>query len=265
MNEKVKALSEKLDRGLDDLINSERYAEYLKMQAMFHHYSWSNAMLIMLQRPTATKVAGIGVWNKLGRRVNAGEHGIMIFAPNTMKRKKKDSEDEETVVVGFRAAYVFDKEQTSGEPLAEIAQELRQNIANFDNLSAAIYDIAPCPISLAEIAGGANGRYLIDEKRIEIQQGMSEAHTIKTMLHETAHAMLHADSDKDRETMECEAESVAYIVSSYLGIDTSEYSFGYIAGWADKEIFKKSLADIQKCADSIIEGINKKLLTIKIN
>lgn len=258
MNEKVKELSKKLDEGLDDLINSEKYAEYLRMQAVFHNYLFKNVILILLQRPNATRVAGISAWNKLGRRVNAGEHGIMIFAPNTMKRKKKDSEDEETVVTGYRAAYVFDKEQTDGEPLAELTHKFNSDVSNYEQIAEAIQRAAPCQITFTDIEGGANGRYMIVENRIEIQQGMSEAQTIKTMLHETAHAIMHGNSDKDRQTEECEAESVAYIVSNYLGIDSSDYSFGYIMSWADKEIFKKSLADIQKCADSIIEKISKK-------
>lgn len=259
MNEKVKELSEKLNKGLDELRSSDRYKDYLKAQSRFHHYSFNNVILILMQRPTATKVAGISVWNKLNRRVKKGEHGLMIFAPST-KKFETDEGEEITKVTGFRTAYVFDYEQTEGEPL-ELAVKLQKSVDNYADLKNAILDIAEIPVTFTELSDGANGRYIRGEEKIEIQQGMSEAQTIKTMLHEVAHSILHKETDKNRETKECEAESVAFIVSDYLGIDTSEYSFGYIAGWSDMDTFKKSLADIQKCADRIISGIDKNLLT----
>ena len=260
MNEKVKQLSEKLNAGLIELMNSDRYAEYLKMQSRFHHYSFNNAILILMQCPTATKVAGLGVWNKLNRRVKKGEHGIMIFAPSTKKFETEDGE-EITKLTGFRAAYVFDYEQTEGDELDNLAVKLQKSVDNYTDLISAIKHISECPITFTELSGGANGRYTRGDEIIEIQEGMSEAQTIKTMLHEVAHSILHKETDKNRETKECEAESVAFIVSDYFGIDTSEYSFGYIAGWSDMETFKKALADIQKCADKLINDIEKILLT----
>lgn len=259
MNDKVKELTAKLEKGMQDMFQSDRYKAYLDMQARFYNYSFNNCMLIMLQNPNASYVAGFSVWKKLGRAVKRGEHGISIIAPCFKKIQNADGEEEKLTY--FRAAYVFDIEQTEGEELPELVKGELKGEQDCSEMLRKLAEIAPCEITYTDITGGAKGRYLTAERRIEIKQEMSGIQTVKTTIHEIAHSMLHAaPCDKDKRTKEVEAESVAYIVSNYLGIDTSEYSFGYIAGWAgdqEQKKIKDSLATIQKCAAEIIENYEK--------
>ena len=254
MNEKVKAITDKLEAGLDELYNSDKYKEYLAFSARFHKYSFNNCLLILMQRPDATRVAGIGVWNNAGRKIKKGEHGIHILAPNTKKIKINDDE-EKVITTGFRIAYVFDESQTEGEKLPEIGVDELQGSNNIaDDIKRIITQISPVIIEYTDITNGSKGYFSYAEQKICIKQGMSDLQTAKTMIHETAHAMLHKPDDgKTREQKEVEAESVAFIVSTYFGLDTSDYSFGYIASWErNKDLLKASLKDIQKCSNEII-------------
>lgn len=279
--DKTKELISKLESGIQDLYSSEKYINYLKTMSKFHNYSINNSLLIAIQNPTATNVAGFNTWKNIFKRtVNKGEKGIKILAPTPYKikleKQKIDPETHkpmtdksgnpitETVEVikpCFKVVNVFDVLQTSGEPLPTLANELKADVENFENFYNSLKKVAPFPINEKVITSGANGYCDIVNKEIAIRTGMSEAQTIKTCTHEIAHSILHAnyeEMDKDSHTREVEAESVAFVVSNYFGIETSDYSFGYIAGWSsDKELkeLKSSLDTIQKTANKLITDI----------
>lgn len=278
--EKVQKLTDQLETGITELFNSERYAAYLSTMAKFHRYSFGNILLILLQCPGASQVAGYGDWKKnFGRQVKRGEHGITILAPCPYRRQE---EVEETAPDGsssksvqwvqrmsFRTVTVFDISQTEGKPLPEIAKKLTGDVAQFESIVAAIRSISPYPIHIERFLSDAYGCCNFAEQRIFVQPDMSQAQTIKTMIHEVSHAKLHApieDGDgetppqrKQRFVREMEAESVAYVVCQYFGIDTADYSFGYVAGWShgkDLSQLKASLELIRNTAAELIDGID---------
>ncbi len=278
--DKTKELIEKLERGIQELYSSEKYAAYLKTLSKFYNYSFKNSLLIALQKPSATYVAGFNSWkNNFKRYVNKGEKGIQILAPAPYKmsieKEKIDpvtqkpilgkdgkpvTEMVEVIKPYFKPVYVFDVSQTTGEPLPSIANELKANVENFSLFFKSLEMISPFSIEKENIKSGAKGYCDPENKRIALNEGMSEAQTIKTAVHEIAHSILHAvDGDiKDRSTREVEAESIAFVVSSHFGIDTSDYSFGYIATWSSgKELkeLKNSLDTIQKTANELINNI----------
>ena len=275
--DKVKELSEKLEDGIKDLFESDKYKNFLKVMSKFHNYSFRNSILIMMQKPEATYVAGFNKWNTFKRKVNKGEKGIKIFAPSPIKKKvqqyKKDEkgnfiyvdgkkviEEVEQIIPKYKITYVFDISQTSGEPLPSLTEELKGSVNDYRNFKKALENSTSFNVAYGSIKGEAKGYCTPALKRIMVKENMSEVQTIKTLLHEMAHAELHTTKDgKSRETKEVEAESIAFIVSNYYGIDTSEYSFGYLAGWSsDKELgeLKKSLDTIQKTAASLIDKID---------
>ena len=275
--DKVKELSEKLEDGIKDLFESDKYKNFLKVMSKFHNYSFRNSILIMMQKPEATYVAGFNKWNTFKRKVNKGEKGIKIFAPSPIKKKvqqyKKDEkgnfiyvdgkkviEEVEQIIPKYKITYVFDISQTSGEPLPSLTEELKGSVNDYSNFKKALENSTSFNVAYGSIKGEAKGYCTPALKRIMVKENMSEVQTIKTLLHEMAHAELHTIKDgKSRETKEVEAESIAFIVSNYYGIDTSDYSFGYLAGWSsDKELgeLKKSLDTIQKTAASLIDKID---------
>lgn len=282
-DDRVRELTDKLEEGIRGLFESGKYREYLKFLGHFHNYSANNALLIMLQRPDASLVAGFRAWEGMDRHVMKGEKAISILAP--IQRTKAvyiDKTDPETGEVqrdengepvkvrqevtytGFRPAYVFDVAQTDGKAIPSISDELKGNVAGFAGFMEGIREAAPAPIGFEDIAGGANGYYSPTEDRIAVQEGMSELQTVKTALHETAHSILHRRTGPkaDRETAEVEAESVAYVVCQYFGLDSSDYSFGYIAGWSsgkDLPELQASLSTIQKTAHSLITDIRRSM------
>lgn len=278
--DKTKELLEKLEKGIQDLYSSEKYITYLKTLSKFHNYSFNNTLLIALQKPSATYVAGFNSWkNSFKRHVNKGEKGIQILAPapykTTIEMDKIDpitkkpvlgadgkpvTEMVEVIKPYFKPVYVFDVSQTSGEPLPTIANELKADVENFNQFYKSLEMISPFPMEKENITSGAKGYCDPENKRIAINNGMSEAQTIKTAIHEISHSILHAvnGDKKDSRTREVEAESIAFVVSSHFGIDTSDYSFGYIAGWSSgKELkeLKNSLDTIQKTANDLIKNI----------
>ena len=289
--QKVKEITDKLEEGLKELFESEKYKSYLSTMSKFHNYSFNNTLLIALQRPDATLVAGYQAWQKnFNRHVNKGERGIRILAPAPYKIKEErdkldpvtgevmldkdgmpQTEEVEVKIPAFRAVSVFDVKQTSGEPIPELeAKELLSTVEGYEDFIKAITYVAPVPVSFEDIPGDSKGFFSPAEKRIAVQEGMSESQTLKTMVHETAHSMLH-DKDvnkdilapeKDRNTKEVEAESIAYTVCQHFGIDTSDYSFGYIAGWStgrDMRELKSSLDTIRRTASELITGIEGQL------
>ena len=290
--QKVKEITDKLEEGLKELFESEKYKNYLSTMSKFHNYSVNNTLLIALQKPDATLVAGFKAWQtNFNRHVNKGEKGIRILAPAPYKIKEErdkldpvtgevvfdkdgmpQTEEVEVKIPAFRAVSVFDVSQTDGEPIPELeAKELLATVEGYEDFIKAITYVSPVSISFEEIPGDSKGYFSPAENRIGVQEGMGESQTLKTMVHETAHAMLHSrevENDnllapaKDRNTKEVEAESIAYTVCQHFGIDTSDYSFGYIAGWSsgkDMRELKSSLDTIRKTASELITGIEGQL------
>lgn len=291
--QQVQDLTQQLEEGVKSVFESEKYAQYLKVMSHFTHYSVNNTILIAMQTGgQASMVAGYTAWQKnFGRQVNRGEKAIKIFAPMTYKRKKEvDMIDQETgqplrnpdgsvrkeiievTVPSFRVTNVFDISQTSGPPLPTLVDELEGNVERYQDFVQAIRNISPVPVGFEEMEG-KDGYYHQVEKRIAINEDMSETQTMAAMIHELAHAKLHAlDPDnlkesakargKDQRTMEVEAESIAAVVSSYFGIDTSANSWGYVASWSrNKELpeLTASLQVIKDTAGEIITGISEEM------
>ena len=282
------SIMQSLESGVEELFTSNRYKEFLKTMAKFHNYSFNNTMLIAMQRPDATLVTSYKNWQSMGRQVMKGEKGITIIAPAPYKKmKEKEVLDEnqrpimgtdgkpkteqvEVTVPHFKAVTVFDIAQTSGEPIQTLAPELlTAAVQDFDSFMQAIQKISPVPIRFDEIDGNANGYYHNADKEIVIKKGLSESQTLKTAIHETVHAKLHDKEimeslgvEKDRLTKEVEAESVAYCVCSSFGLDTSDYSFPYIAGWSSSREMKEMKASmdvIRKTAGEMIDQLTEEL------
>lgn len=288
--QRVQELTDKLEQGLQDLFNSDSYRNYLSTMSKFHNYSFNNTLLIAMQKPDATLVAGYKAWQKnFERHVNKGEKAIRILAPAPYKIKEErdkidpvtqellldkdgnpQKEEVEITIPAFRAVSVFDVAQTDGKPIPELAaKELLSDVEGYQDMIHAVEAISPVPIELEEIAGDSKGYYDREAKRIAVQENMSESQTLKTMIHEVAHSKLHSkevEQDeqmrKDRNTKEVEAESVAYTVCQHFGIDTSDYSFGYIAGWSsgrDTKELRSSMDTIRRTASELITGIEEQL------
>ena len=288
--EKIKEITDRLEQGIAELFDSERYKDYLRVMSKFHNYSFRNTLLIAMQAPDASLVAGFNTWkNTHGRNVKRGEKGIKIFAPSPYKVKRevekldpqtrkpiigKDgkpvTEEQEITVPAYKVVSVFDVSQTEGRELPDIAvDELTGDVDRYNDFFAALEKTSPVPIGFENIEGKSHGYYHLEEKRIAIQEGMSELQTLKTAIHEIAHAKLH-DIDlnapkedladrPDRRTREVQAESVAYTVCQHYGLDTSDYSFGYVAGWSSgRELaeLKASLETIRTAAAEIIDSID---------
>lgn len=296
--QKVKEITDRLEEGLKELFESETYKSYLSTMSKFHNYSYNNIQLIAMQRPDATLVAGYRAWQKnFGRHVNRGEKAIQILAPAPYKIKEErdkldpvtgelmfdengmpQREEVEIKIPAFRVVSVFDVAQTDGKPLPELeAKELLSTVEGYEDFKQAVMNFAPVPISFEDIPGTSKGYFNIAEKRIAVQEGMGESQTLKTMVHETAHSMLH-DREvnktdilapaKDRNTQEVEAESIAYTVCQHFGIETSDYSFGYIGGWSsgrDMKELKSSLDTIRRTASEIITGIEGELQAMQLD
>ena len=291
--EKLKEVTDRLEQGITELFDSERYREYLRVMSKFHNYSFNNTLLIAMQKPDASLVAGFSAWkNNFGRNVIKGQKGIKIIAPSPYKVKQemkkidphtqqpiigKDgkpvTEEKEITIPAYKVVSVFDVSQTEGKELPDIAvDELTGDVERYRDFFAALEKTSPVPIGFEQIPGSSHGYYHLEDKRIAIQEGMSELQTLKTAIHEIAHAKLH-DIDLnapeneqqprvDRRTREVEAESVAYTVCQHYGLDTSDYSFGYVAGWSSgRELseLKNSLETIRSAAAEIINSIDETL------
>ena len=291
--EKLKEITDRLEQGITELFDSERYREYLRVMSKFHNYSFNNTLLIAMQKPDASLVAGFSAWkNNFGRNVIKGQKGIKIIAPSPYKVKQemkkidphtqqpiigKDgkpvTEEKEITIPAYTVVSVFDVSQTEGRELPDIAvNELTGDVERYRDFFAALEKTSLVPIGFEQIPGSSHGYYHLEDKRIAIQEGMSELQTLKTAIHEIAHAKLH-DIDLnapeneqqprvDRRTREVEAESVAYTVCQHYGLDTSDYSFGYVAGWSSgRELseLKNSLETIRSAAAEIINSIDETL------
>ena len=293
---KLKEITDRLEQGITELFNSERFKEYLQVMSKFHNYSFNNTLLIAMQKPDASHIVGFSAWkNTFKRNVMKGQKGIKILAPSPYTVKKeiekidpltqkpvigKDgkpvTEEKEITIPAFKVVSVFDVSQTEGKELPNIAVDtLTGNVELYEDFFKALKETSPVPIAFEKIEGGAHGYYHLEDKRIAIDEGMSELQTIKTAIHETAHAKLHdidltspmdGQNRVDRRTREVEAESVAYTVCQHYGLDTSDYSFGYVAGWSSgRELaeLKSSLETIRSAAAEIINSIDGKLAEIQ--
>lgn len=295
--EKVKAITDQLEAGIQALFESEKFQQYLKTLSKFHDYSLNNTLLIAMQKPDATLVAGYTAWKKqFGRQVQKGESGIRILAPTPYKKKmevdKTDpitgeiiknpdgssaKESKEVLMPAFKVVNVFDVSQTDGKPLPTIGiNELAGDVAQYEMFFEALKKACPVPIGFEQIDGGAKGYFHTVENRIAIQEGMSQVQTIKTAIHEMTHQKLHsidpiaktdpAEPKLTRNHKEVEAESVAFTVCQHYGIDTGDYSFAYVASWSHgKETpeLKASLDKIRKTASEMITEIDEHLTALQ--
>ena len=282
----LKDITEKLEKGVQEVFGSEQFQNLLDTMAKFPHYSVNNNILIMMQKPDATLVQSYTGWKKMGRFVKKGEKGIRILAPAPFKLEKEQEKlDEAGKVVldkdgeavkekveinltAFKPVSTFDISQTEGEPLPSIGvDELTGSVEGYQTFFEAIKAASPVPIGFEDIGSGAKGYFHTEENRIAINNGMSEIQNVKTAIHEVAHAKLHnAEAQKDnkqsKNSKEVEAESVAYTVCQHYGIDTSDYSFAYVATWSQgKETpeLKESLNTIREAASDLITKIDEKV------
>lgn len=274
--EKVKEITEKIDEGIQMLCEGEEFKAYLDTISKFHSYSINNTILISIQRPQATAVAGFQAWKqKFDRRVKKGEKGIQILAPLVKKQEiiKETEHGKETmkcdIIVGFRTTYVFDIDQTEGKELPSICKPITAEVMGFEEKKRILMELSPVPISFEPMEDRhANGYFNRQEQKIVVKDSLQEGQMLKTMIHEIAHSTLHGERDKtrDRRTEEVQAESIAYTVCKYMGLDTSSYSFAYIADWSEgKELteLKTSMEIIRKSAVWFIEKIEEKQLAIE--
>jgi len=289
--EKLKEITDKLEQGIQDLFESDRFKNYLNVMSKFHNYSFSNTILIAMQKPDATFVAGYNSWkNSFQRQVLKGEKGIKVIAPSPYKVKRemekidhktqkpimgKDgkpmTEEVEVTIPAFKVVSVFDISQTEGRELPTIGvDELTGNVEKYPQFFKAVEQASPVPVGFEKIEGGAHGYYHLEDKRIAVNEGMSELQNLKTLIHEISHAKLHdvdlnapaeQQADRvDRRTREVQAESIAYTVCQHYGLDTSDYSFAYVAGWSSgRELaeLKASLETIRSTASELIAEIDR--------
>ena len=286
--DRLKEITASIEDGIKELFQSERYAQYLQTMSRFHHYSVNNQVLIHMQKPDATLVAGFNKWkNQFGRNVIKGEHGIKIIAPTPVKKKieqeKLDPDtqlpmldadgkiitEEKTIQIPmYKPVTVFDVSQTEGKPLPQLAHDLSGNVANYDVFMEALRRSSPVPISVEVMGGGMDGYFDLEHQDIAIRKGMSEVQTVSAVIHEMAHALLHnrtKDTEEktpeiSRSTEEVQAESISYAVCAYYGIATGDNSFGYIASWSkDKTLpeLRESLEVISRTADGLINDIDR--------
>ena len=287
-SDKLKEITDMLEKGIKELFNSDTYKSYLKTMSKFTNYSVNNTLLIAMQKPDATLVAGYNAWQtKFGRHVNRGAKAIKILAPAVYKKKelveKLDPatqkpvtdlygntvmEEVEVKLPYFKTAYVFDVSQTSGKELPKLGvDELTGSVDGYNKFFEALKAVSPMSIDFIDIDSGAKGYCNHSTKRIAIQEGMSQIQNVKTAIHEISHAKLHdidlnarnadASKQKDRQTKEVEAESIAFTVCQHYGIDTSEYSFPYIAAWSENKDLPELNASLQLIRDTAADFISQ--------
>ena len=283
--ERLKEITDSIEAGIKDLFDSEKYKNYLRTMSKFHNYSFNNTMLIHMQNPEATRVASFNSWrDKFHRNVKRGEHGIKIIAPTPYIKKieemKRDPEtnapmvdangevimeEKQIKIPRFKVVTVFDVSQTYGEPLPQLASDLTGDVQQFDIFMEALKRSAPVPLEVQPLASNLDGYFSPTEQKIAIREGMSEVQTICAAVHEITHSILHnkeekAEEKKSQRTQEVEAESVAFSVCAYYGIETGENSFGYLASWSsgqDLKELKASLETINRTAGKLINDIDK--------
>ena len=279
-------LTEQLEKSVQGFMDGEKYKSFLSSMAKFHSYSLNNQLLIHMQKPDSTLCASYTTWKKFDRYVKRGQKGIKIICPSPYKMQtlqtvkdpktgkpelladgSKKKEMVEKIIPFYKVGYTYDISQTDGEPLPEVTTRLEGDLDSRQNrLKAALLEISPVPIHFQPISGETNGYYDLTKKEIVVDSSLSEKHSLKTLIHELAHALLHdtsiKDAPRDSPTREVQAESVAYVVCQYFGMDTSDYSFGYISTWSsgkNTEELKKSLEVIRGTSNDIIAKVEQKL------
>lgn len=261
---KVNQATQMLEQGVKAIFESGQYKKWLSVCSRFHSYSVNNCILILLQAPYATQVAGYQTWKSLGRQVKKGEHGIRIIAPIRIRSPTKNinssPEEELEEPLRFKLTTVFDISQTSGPELPTLTHVLTGNSKSYDLLFQDLTAVSPLPVRITDELPGNTIMGCCDGQIIKVRKSISGQQKCKTLVHEITHALCdtHSPNNDSRETKEVRAESVAYIVCSYFQIDTSEYSFGYIAGWSTGKELKELLSELNKIkqtACSIIKNI----------
>lgn len=296
--DRLKEITDSIEQGIKDLFQSDKYMEYLRTMSRFHRYSLNNTLLIAMQRPNATLVAGFNKWrDQFGRNVKRGEKGIKIIAPTPFKKKieqekldpqtkaplldkdgKVVTEEVEIKIPLYKVVSVFDVSQTEGKPLPQLASNLTGDVKQYEIFMEALRRSSPVPMGFERIADNSDGYFSLTDQRIAIQEGMSEVQTVSAAIHEIAHAKLHnreqeqrsnetaePPKPKSRRTEEVEAESISFAVCAYYGIATGENSFGYIASWSkDKELpeLRASLETINKTASDLISDVDRNFAQI---
>lgn len=298
--QRLKDITDSIENGIKELFNSDKYKQYLQTMSRFHRYSVNNQMLIYMQKPNATHVAGFNKWrDQFERNVKKGEKGIKIIAPTPYKKKIEETKldpdtklpmlddngkeikvEKEIQIPMFRVVSVFDVSQTAGKPLPQLASDLSGNVQNYDAFVEAIRRSASVPVTFEPIDSNTDGYFSLDEQKIVIRDNMSEVQTVSALLHELAHSKLHNRKDEqvkdgeqpeetakiNRNTEEVQAESISFAVCAYYGIKTDENSFGYIASWSNgKELkeLKESLEVINKTSSKMITDIDKNYAEIR--
>jgi len=272
-DQRVREATELLEAGVERILDGEEFKRYLAFAVRFHSYSANNSLLILVQRPDATWIAGYKTWRDLGRQVRRGEEGIKILAPVFRTVEDEEGGEKARLLCSFRVVKVFDVSQTDPIPDAEpLPEKPRPKALHGGSEAARLLGrslLAFCesegvPVSeddreLGEHSPGANGVYLLRERRIILRGALSADGRAKTLAHELAHHLLHRDveaTETDRPTFEAEAEGTAYAVLSYFGVDASEYSFAYVARWAEsKEVVKAALSNIQECVRTLVGAV----------
>ena len=260
--EKMDKIMAMLTEGVEQVFSSEKYAQWLRVCSKFHHYSINNQILILMQTGgTASQVAGYRKWQSLGRQVRKGEHAITIISPMQFKKESSDPDADDEIKTLFKASYVFDISQTDGDDLPSLVEELTDDDASYDAIIEKLIKFSSVPVSFtSDLPEGVYGCFSPSEMSIKVRDTISRSHRTKTLVHEICHSIFDADpkSKTDRETKEVRAESCAYCVCSALGLDTSDYSFGYIAGYSsgkDMKELKSVMQDIKTTADKILSAI----------
>ena len=298
--QRLKDITDSIENGIKVLFESDKYKQYLQTMSRFHRYSVNNQMLIYMQKPDVTLVAGFNKWHdQFGRNVKKGEKGIKIIAPTPYKKKIEETkfdpdtklpmlddngkpviEEKEVQIPMFRVVSVFDVSQTDGKPLPQLASDLSGNVQNYDAFMEAVKRSAEVPIEFQPIEKGMDGYFSLDEQKIVIREGMSEVQTVSALLHELAHSKLHNRKNEpvkdggqekgaaeiSKNTEEVQAESISFAVCAYYGIKTDDNSFGYIASWSkDKELpeLRASLETINKTSNAIISDIDRHYAEIR--
>ena len=297
---KLAEITAGIEKGIQDLWQSDRYKQYLQVMSRFHRYSVNNTMLIFMQNPDASLVAGYKKWEKnFARHVKRGEKGIQIIAPTPFKKKVEEEkldpdtkapmlnedgtvmmEEKEITIPMYRVVSVFDVSQTDGKPLPTLAADLRGDVRYYSVFMEALRRTSPVPMDIAALPPDMDGLFNAEAQEIKLREGMSETQTFCAAIHEITHATLHdyekqrmaaqeegkdPPKPKSRQTEEIEAESVAYTVSQYYGIDTSPNSFGYLAGWSEGKgmsELRDSLETINKTAGKLIRDIDMHFMEV---
>lgn len=255
-----------LEQGFERMRNSDEYRKYLETMGRFHKYSARNCLLILMQKPEATRCASYTDWQKMKRQVIKGETGIKIIRPVPRKKtvvNAETGEEETRCWTSFSVGCTFDISQTEGEPLPEICHILKGDVADFPAVVKRISSVTTAKVAFEDFSDAANGYYSRQDHKIVVKASLPQAQQIKTLCHEVAHSLLHCEggkfADASQEEKELQAESVAYVVCHAIGIDSAEYTFGYLVGWSggERKRFEKVLAAVHQCASEIIDKLEK--------